>query len=172
MARKMHPDESRPDDGRDDLSVLHPNRSITVVDPSTGKDVHLVVREYGFEESLELRPLTNLIVDALYRAFQMKEQLSGDEVLDVLGSHAKLVKALVARATDTNEAWLQHLSPLDTENVALTWWGVNRDFFVMRATRRLRHDQAKVTDGPTSTPPSPPTATADPSASGATPDAS
>ncbi|ULU26592.1 DUF6631 family protein [Dyella terrae] len=162
MARKMHPDESRPDDGRDDISVIHSKRQV----PIAGQTV--VVAEYEFEESLELRPLTNLIVQALYQAFKMKETLDADEVLDVLAPHADVVATLVARAAHVDEAWVRKLGALDTENIVLTWWAVNRDFFVESATRRLRLDRVKATDGPTSTQPSSPTGTAAPSSSDAT----
>ena len=163
MARKMHPDESRPDDGRDDLSVLHPEREVEIA----GRQ--LVVREYSFIESLQLRPQTDCIVNALYAAFKMRDKLSGDDVLDALAPHADAVAALAARAADVDEGWVRQLSPIDGENLALTWWTVNRDLFVMRATRRLRLDQVKATDGQTSTPASSHTDTADQSASGDTP---
>lgn len=166
MARKMHPDESRPDDGRDDLSVLHPERKVEIAGHA------LVMREYSFVESLQLRPLTDGIVEALYAAFQMRDVLSSDEVLNALAPHADAVVTLIAHAADVEESWVRALGPLDGENITVIWWSVNRDFFVMRATRRLRLDQVKATDGPTSTKPSPNTGTAAPSESAGTPDAS
>lgn len=177
MARKVSPKKApAAAAGTDDLAVLNPDVTFTVA----GRKV--TVREYGFIEGLQLRPVMAPFVADLGRILAEGECLVED-VLDVLGQHIDLVRHAMARSISAADAteeqiaeadkWLAGLGDVAGDVVIKTWWGVCGFFFlrqvVSRSGERARH---KAFAGATSTPTSSPAATAPPPSSAATPPAS
>jgi hypothetical protein len=178
MARKVSPKKPpAAPAGADDLAVLNPDVSFTVA----GRKV--TVREYGFIEGLQLRPLMAPFVADLGRILGGEGECLVEDVLDALGQHIDLVRHAMARSISAADAteeqiaeadkWLASLGDAAGDVVIKTWWGVCGFFFVRqvvsRSGERARH---KAFAGATSTPTSSPAATAPPPSSGATPPAS
>ena len=149
MARKLRKDEPNkapPKSGADDLSTIHPDRSISI----GGRDV--TVREYGFIEGLGVRGFMKPFTEDLDRMFVTKETLV-DEILDVLGDHAKLVERAMAQsiaepgteATAEDMAWVRSLNDADGDVLIHTWWGVNGLFFVRSVVRRAAERARRAT---------------------------
>ncbi|MBS0212308.1 MAG: hypothetical protein JSR26_03890 [Proteobacteria bacterium] len=148
---------SRPsEDGRDDLEILHPERTLSV----GGREV--TVREYGFLEGLRLASAAQPLVDALAAAAlaDPNGQLGLDAVTTVLSASPEALIACVARAADVEPAWVEALDDADGQLLLLTWWLVNSGFFVRRVLRAVALAQASRAAGPTSTPTSSPEAIA------------
>lgn len=176
MARKLEPNPTAAppqDDGADDLSILHPERDITI----GGRQ--LTVREYGFREGIELerQPDVAAILGELTEIAQQPEGETFEQMLGVLTRHPDELTALMAQAADVGVDWINDRTQVsDSEGQALlmTWWLVNSGFFVRRVMRRLATRYAKQARGsatPTSTSASSSTGTT-PAPSAPTPDAS
>lgn len=138
-----------PEPGADDLEVLHPNRSPTIA----GRAV--TVREYGFVEGLELRPLMRPFLDELH-AFVAGDRLpSLDQVTDMLGQHSAAVVHAMAVAADVEPAWINTLDQVDGEHLMFLWWAANGPFYVRSVHQRLATARAVASQhaGATSTPP-------------------
>ncbi len=131
MAKRLEPQNTRNAEGEEDLAILHPDRQIVVAGTA------ITVREFRFAESLRIRHLTAPIIQSLYEAFKLRENLNYDQVVDVLAQHAPLVTELIAVAADRDPAWVRALHPADGDELMLLWWVVNKDFFVKAASRRL-----------------------------------
>lgn len=162
MARKVKPKtQPRPDEGRDDLSVLHPEITLTLAGRA------ITVREYGFIEGLRLRAELAPLVADLGKLFEGGEGLLED-VLDVLGTHAEAVQRAIAASAGVDMDWVAKLGDAEGDQLVQAWWGVCGPFFVRQIVRRLRERLARaqlagVSDGATPTPTSPPPDTAPPS---------
>lgn len=177
MARKVTPKKaSRPEEGRDDLAVLHPHGELTLA----GRTI--VVREYGFIEGLSLRAALAPFVADLGVLISGGECLVED-VLDVLGQNLDAVRQAIAisigpigadaEVVADNVAWLASLGDAEGDALIKTWWGVCGFFFVRQImSRSAERAKRKAFAGVTSTPTSSPPATAPPSSSAATPAAS
>ncbi|CAD5107238.1 DUF6631 family protein [Zestomonas carbonaria] len=153
MAERVAKKKAAPDQGADDLQVLHPEVSLQVA----GRD--LVVREYGFIEGLGLRPRIQPLLDDLYELIQA-QKLELEQIIVTLGRHHALVAELVAIAADVDVAWLGTLNQWDGQRLLMTWWGVNGPFYLRSLVERAQAErveaEARRRVGATSTPPSSP----------------
>ena len=147
----MSVDTPAPDGALAELSVLFPDRDLTVADPDTGETVALTVRAFRFGEALglsaEARPLIAALADA------------GDDdpraIAASLAAHAEVWLALLASATGREAAWLARLSDMDGGRVEAAMWEANRVFFLRRVLTERTLAAARRSPGDTSSPTSP-----------------
>lgn len=168
MARKVTPKKpARPDKGRDDLSILHPEMSLTLA----GRE--LMVREYGFVDGLRLRAQLKPFQAALTALFEKGEGLT-DDVMELVGEHYDLLRHAIAKSAGVDVEWIESLVGDEAETLLVAWWSICGPFFIHPLLRRLRERarRVQVLAGQTSMPPSPTPDTAAPSSSGATPSGS
>lgn len=134
----------------DDLSVLFPDRTITLAGQS------VTVRELRFAEQLQhhhlLAPLSAALEATEPTALAGPESVN--RIYDLLAGHWENVVALAAICCDRDEAWVRGLPPADGENLLLAWWGVNSGFFIRRVWRPKLVAQASRQDGEVSSLPS------------------
>ncbi|MBN0668865.1 hypothetical protein JTM15_33380, partial [Pseudomonas aeruginosa] len=98
MARKVTRKKSAT--GAEDLSVIHPDRTIIIA----GRDV--VMREYGFFESLELLPLLEPILVDLEEQAKANAPWPGIEAVpSFLGNHFSVLVHLIAKAASVDMEW-------------------------------------------------------------------
>ena len=109
----------------DDLAVLTPDREIKLA----GETV--TVREYRFGEQLKHGALLAELTNAL-RPASMNDENIINHLLDILVDHAPQMLDAIAISIGQDRAWIEALSGVEGEALALTWWGVNGDFFVRR----------------------------------------
>lgn len=156
MAKKVAKPNPAPEEGADDLQVLHPNRTATVAGRS------ITVREYGFIEGLGLRPLAQPLLDDLHAQVGASGVPELDGILVLLGKHSEIVAELVAVAADVEVPWVRGLKQDDGYILLMMWWGANGPFYVRSVFNRILAEKAaeKVRAGLTSIPPSSPGDTA------------
>lgn len=131
MARKVTLKKTaRPDEGRDDLAIIHPEITRTIA----GRTITL--REYGFIDGLRLRARTQPFVLALEVLFQTSDGLT-DDVMAVVGEHYDLVREAIAQSAGVELDWIEALRGDDAELLLITWWEVCGPFFVHQILRRL-----------------------------------
>lgn len=128
----------------DELSVLFPDRDVTVRDPDNGEPVTLTVREFRFLEGLEATPLARPLLTALAALVPAGKdgthEEEGPEVLaieDTLASHASLWLELAARACGREAAWLARLSDADGRALSEAMWAANGEFFLRRVMAQV-----------------------------------
>lgn len=143
MARKVDPTKPRtkaapkPPPGDDDLEVLHPQRQVTIAERQ------LVVREYGFVEGLQLRPLYAPLIEALKPVMAEDELPDLEGILDLLAEHADRLPRLIAAACDQPVEWVIGLGHENGHSLMLVWWGVNGPFFLRSAAVQLLSKKLK-----------------------------
>jgi hypothetical protein len=141
------PQGSKGTGGESDLDTLFPERT-AIID---GRDV--VMREYGFVESLRLSTAIAALVDAMAGVALAGNFQDIDSLRVAFGDQADAVLQLIAAACDQPLTWVQGLDAAPGEQLMMLWWGVNTDFFLRRVLQsvqlaKLREVQAIA--GPTS----------------------
>lgn len=146
MARKLNKKTiARPEEGRDDLAVLHPELEITVA----GRD--LVVREYGLVDGLRLRAQLRPFTAALQAQFERGGALVED-VMDLIAEHWDSLRGAVAQSAGVEAEWIDGLGDADGDLLLNAWWGVCGPFFVRQILRRAAEQaRRQALAGPTST---------------------
>lgn len=147
MARKIERKKtSRPEEGRDDLGILHPELTLTVA----GREI--TVREYGLVEGLRLRATLKPFTADLQAIFDRGEALVED-VMDVIATHFPLLRSAIAQSANVELDWIDGLGDADGDLLLNAWWGVCGPFFfrqvLRRKVERMRHQALA---GQTSTP--------------------
>jgi len=157
--------QAPPDDGADDLEILHPEREIEIA------GVKVTMREYGFVEGMRLAGKAAPIVHDIkgLSADVTGAGLEYSALEAVFATHADTITDMVAQACDQPVEWVRTLPPEDGENLIFTWWAVNGPFFVRRLLRDLAMRVAGASAGATSTPVSRQPATVTKSGSDAAP---
>lgn len=157
-----------PDDGADDLEVLHPEREFEL----DGRKI--VMREYGFVEGLRLAAQAAPVVQDLASLANNRDDAEGlrsfANLESVFARHEDALLALVAQACDQPVAWVRDLDDENGRSLLLAWWAVNGPFFVRRVITELQMRLAAVPSaGDASTPASSAPATAARNGSAVTP---
>lgn len=155
MARKVDPSDipaavasASPEAavGQDDLSVLHPDITLTIAGES------ITVREYGFIEGMGLRPVVAPLIADLCTLIVTKPL--AEDVYDVLGTHVDLMRQAIAVSVDRDPAWVEALNDRDGDDLVQAWWTVCGPFFLRQVVRRWQERSARdamPSAGPTST---------------------
>ncbi|GHU34230.1 hypothetical protein AGMMS50256_27560 [Betaproteobacteria bacterium] len=115
----------------DDLSVLLPEHEIVIGGES------VTVRELNFGEQLKYGPVLAAFTHAIKPAFDVPVEEGWTLILDALAVHHEQLIALVALCCGRDRAFIDALTGEDGETLLLTWWMVNKDFFIRRLTRPL-----------------------------------
>ena len=118
-------------DKDDDLAVLFPDVQLRI----GGQEI--TVRELRFAQQIQFNAELAALADELSQAANVYEA-SPDAIntlLDVLMSHWPSLQNLVATSVEQDVAWIEALSGDEGEALLMTWWTVNRGFFVRRLMR-------------------------------------
>lgn len=138
--------------GEGDLAILFPERNDDVA------GVAVVMREYGFHESLKLHADIAALTDAMTDIALAGDFRDLDSLRAAFGAQGDSVERLIAAACDQPVAWVAGLKAQDGERLMMLWWEVNADFFLRRVLTSVqlgmvRKLQAVVpSDGPTPSP--------------------
>lgn len=109
--------------GADDLQILHPEKTRTIA------GVTITCREYAFIEELELRPLTQPIIDGMIDLLNSKD--FSDRELDLLiAKNIKAVQQLMAISAGIDVEFVRSLNQADGRMLYALWWSVCGPFFV------------------------------------------
>lgn len=127
------------------LEVLLPEITLNL----QGREV--TVREYSFVQGMRVDALAKSIYDGLERLFLSgdplrdsdKAELILDELQSVWGADPELMTRLLAMSTGEPEAWIDSLPDLAGQTLLMSWWTVNRHFFVRRLAKRMAARRAR-----------------------------
>lgn len=135
-------DTSAAENAAEDLSVLFPDHTIIIADQS------IRVTEYPFIKWLELKPLCSGLIAEL-AMLSGQDQIEVDEIFECFENHFDVMKTLFCESIHKDISFLSKLSDTDIQMLMLTWWGVNKHFFLRSAKRILRKTNQQ-SDGQTS----------------------
>lgn len=137
-------------EGANDLQLLHPNLVATV----NGREV--TVREYGFVEGLQLQPLLQPFLDALYELIKADNLPPVDQIVGLIARHKDDVLEAIAVSIDTELAELQALkNQYEGRTLLMKWWTANGPFFYRCVLDRILAERQveKLRAGAIPTPP-------------------
>ena len=127
-----------------ELSVLFPDRDVTVRDPDTGAEVSLTVREFRFREGLEAtalaRPLIADLAALVPESGDGESTREGPDALTIesaLATHAALWLELTGRACGRDADWLARLGDADGRALSEAMWAANGGFFLRRVVAQV-----------------------------------
>jgi hypothetical protein len=113
----------KPSQGADDLQILHPEKTAVIA------GTEITCREYAFIEELELRPLTQPIIDGMIDLLNSKD--FSDRELDLLiANNIKAAQQLMAISAGVEVEFVRSLNQADGRQLYALWWGVCGPFFV------------------------------------------
>lgn len=132
MAQKVAKRKPAAKDAAGDMAVLQPDRRI----PIAGREI--VMREYGFFESLELLPLLEpILVDLEDQAKAGAPWPGFESVPPFLGNHSQVLVHLIAKAASIDLEWMRSLTSDQGYELVWWWWIVNGPFCKRCAEKRL-----------------------------------
>lgn len=121
-----------PPDTDDDLTILHPDREVTL---TTGEC--LSVREYAHMQWLRLLPQAEPLVAAFAQRISAGQDPDYDLALSTIGAHPGELLPVVCESLGRTPQWLHAQNADDLEIILLAWWAANAHFFARRAVIRL-----------------------------------
>lgn len=146
MAGKYTPQDepSAAEQAAEDLTVLFPEVTI----PIGGKTI--TVQEYSFMKWLELKPICEPVFEDFAEFIDRKDDILNDEILECFENNFQIMQTLYCESIQQDVEFLSTLKDTEMQILMITWWGVNKHFFIKSAKRLLRTKQKHATDGQTS----------------------
>lgn len=143
-----HPEPSAAEQAAEDLSVMFPDSSITIA----GETV--IVTEYPFLQWLELKPLhTEFLASLAELVGHSDSGIELDELMEFFEDQFEHVQALIAASIDRPLEFFKPLKEAVINELVITWWHVNKNFFLKSVRRTLRKQNKVLSAGQTSTKP-------------------
>lgn len=148
--------------GADDLAVLHPHQTLTVMD-NTGAQHSVTVREYSFIEGIALQQKVQPLLDDL-ELLLASGMPDFRDIKKTLVTHGQLVIELVTHAADLPNDFLNNVSYAEGDKIMAAWWAANGPFYMRTAVDNVLNARLveRLRAGVTSTNNSSTTATASP----------
>lgn len=116
----------------EDLKVLFPDLNIQL----QGEDI--LVTEYPFMKWLELKPLCSGIILQFAEFMQDEQSLIVDDILECFENNFSTMQKLLSESIHKPITFLELLKKHEMDTLLVTWWGVNKHFFLQGANRILR----------------------------------
>lgn len=151
MAERVNPSSREPsaaEQAAEDLTVIFPDSSIQI----SGEAI--IVSEYPFMQWLELKPLHTEFLNELAELVGQSDQgIDIDELMEFFEDQFQHVQALISASIDRPVEFFKTLKSDESETLILTWWNVNKHFFLRSVHRILRKRKKAQLAGQTSSKP-------------------
>lgn len=127
-----------------DLSVLFPNQTVFI------QGQNITVNEYPFVQWLQLRQQYSAFIEKFTALMSTQDDVLVDDVLMFFEDEFADVQGLILASIGQSSDFLSKVSASEMEALMLTWWQVNKHFFIKSMVRIMRKkaDTAK-SDGQT-----------------------
>ena len=115
----------------DEIEILHPERELTL----NGEQV--VVNEFTFIQGMKAGSIAQPLIadmDVLFRDddAELDGGASYDKLVAMFEKHHGVVIQLLCMATGKKTEWFDRLSDTDGQSLLMTFWSVNKSFFINR----------------------------------------
>lgn len=148
MAERVKPTSREPsaaEQAAEDLTVMFPDSSITIAGEA------IVVTEYPFLQWLELKPLhTDFLNELAELVGHSDGGIEIDDLMEFFEDQFQHVQALIAASINRPLEFFKPLKSDEVDSLVLTWWHVNKNFFLKSVHRTLRKQNKAQSDGLTS----------------------
>ncbi|WNY75973.1 DUF6631 family protein [Pasteurella multocida] len=116
----------------DELAILFPEQYLTL----NGEEVK--VKEYSLAQQLQYRQKMVPFIAHLRQSLgNEKTEFNMDKLLDCLSQDYQNVLELVALSINKPVDFVANLTGEEAEQLLLSWWAVNSDFFTLKAVMPL-----------------------------------
>ena len=151
MAERVKPTATEPsaaEQAAEDLTVMFPDSTVSIAGES------ITVSEYPFMQWLQLKPAHLPFLEQLAELVgHAAEGVVMDDLMEFFENQFQHVQALLAASTNKPEEFFNGLLAHDIELLMMTWWSVNKHFFLRSVHRTLRKQSKAQSDGQTSSNP-------------------
>ena len=151
MAERVKPTATEPsaaEQAAEDLTVMFPDSTVSIAGES------ITVSEYPFMQWLQLKPAHLPFLEELAELVgHAAEGVVMDDLMEFFENQFQHVQALLAASTNKPEEFFNGLLAHDIELLMMTWWSVNKHFFLRSVHRTLRKQSKAPSDGQTSSNP-------------------
>ncbi len=152
MAERVKPESresSAAEKAAEELTVIFPDASITIAGEK------IIVAEYPFIQWLELKPLHTEFLDELAELVGHSEEgLLIDDIMEFFENQfLQHVRVLISASINKPTEFFKPLKSDEVEELTLSWWSVNKHFFLRSVQRTLRKQNKVLLDGQTSSKP-------------------
>lgn len=130
---------------QDELAILFPHQTLTL----NGEAIE--VREYSLLQQLQYRHKMLPFIEQLRQSLKDEAEFNLDKLLDCLAQDYQNVLELVALSINKPVDFVAQLSGEQAEQLLLSWWAVNSDFFTLKALLPMI-EKINQTQSPTGSP--------------------
>lgn len=117
---------------QDELTILFPEQYLTL----NGEEVK--VKEYSLAQQLQYRHKMTPFIEYLRQCLGDEQgEFNMDKLLDCLAQDYQNVLELVALSINKPVDFVANLTGEEAEQLLLSWWAVNSDFFTLKAVMPL-----------------------------------
>ena len=118
-----------------DLSVLFPNQTVFI------QGQNITVNEYPFVQWLQLRQQYSAFIEKFTALISTQDDVLVDDVLMFFEDEFADVQGLILASIGQSADFLAKVSASEMEALMLTWWQVNKHFFLRSMVRAMRKNQ-------------------------------
>ncbi len=118
-----------------DLSVLFPNQTVFI------QGQNITVNEYPFVQWLQLRQQYSAFIEKFIALMSHQDDVLVDDVLMFFEDEFADVQGLILASIGQSADFLAKVSAGEMESLMLTWWQVNKHFFIKSMVRIMRKNQ-------------------------------
>ena len=136
------------------MTKTNPNEELTILYPSikiTIAGIEVEIKEYSLQQQLRYNHKLAPFVASLQQELAKSDEFSVDDVIACVADNYQDVLELIAISISQPVEFVANLSGEDAENLLLTWWAVNSNFFTRKAVtpimERLAKDNLKTLAG-------------------------
>lgn len=151
MAERVEPTSREPsaaEQAAEDLTVMFPDASLKI-----GAET-IIVSEYPFMQWLKLKSAHQPFLEELAELVGHTDGgIEVDELMEFFENQFQHVKTLISASIDRQAEFFTTLKSNEMDTLILTWWGVNKHFFLRSVHRTLRKQNKVLLDGQTSSNP-------------------
>lgn len=115
-----------------DLSVLFPNQTVFI------QGQNITVNEYPFVQWLQLRQQYSSFIEKFTALMSNQDDVLVDDVLMFFEDEFADVQGLILASINQSSDFLSKVSSGEMEALMLTWWQVNKHFFIKSMVRIMR----------------------------------
>ena len=108
-----------------DAEILFPNAEITV------KGETITVKEFSFIQGMKINAMARPMINDLGHFFS-DEDADFSSMSVVFDNHAELLIHLMSVSTEKPIEWFETLSDSEGQSLLMTFWSVNKSFFINR----------------------------------------
>ena len=119
--------EQKPEDENE---ILFPDRELTLAGES------VTITEFTFLQEQKAVPLAQPIIQAISDAFTGDKEPGFSDIENIFFSWGEAFNQLVCMSVNKPVEWLEKLTGQEGQLLAMTFWSVNRRFFISRVVTR------------------------------------